>query len=163
MLLDDELIRRFREQEVIPVIQPEFITRLGDAYVLGLGEERAARLNPVASLRLAGIPVPFSSDCPIVPGRPLDGIRAAVKRVTRNGRRLGASEEITAAEALRNYTYWAAYASFDEGETGTIAPGLRADLTVLSGDPTDESAIDSLKVVATIVGGEVVYGGDALN
>jgi len=162
MLLDQELVRRFKEQEVIPVIQPEFITRLGDAYVLGLGLERASRLNPVATLQRAGISVPFSSDCPIVPGKPLDGIRAAVRRVTRSGRRLGAEEETPAAAALRNYTYWAAYASFDEGEAGTIAPGMRADLTVLSGDPTEDNGLDSIEVVATIVGGEVVYGADGL-
>ncbi len=163
MLLDQELVRQFKKQDVIPVIQPEFITRLGDAYVLGLGLERASRLNPVATLQRAGIPVPFSSDCPIVPGKPLDGIRAAVRRVTRSGLRLGAEEEIPAASALRNYTYWAAYASFDEGEAGTIAPGMRADLTVLSGDPTDENELDSVEVVATMIGGEVVYGADGLN
>lgn len=162
MLLDDGLIRRFKAQEVIPVIQPEFITRLGDAYALGLGLERASRLNPVASLQKAGIPVPFSSDCPIVPGRPLDGIRSAVRRVTRSGARLGMDEEISAAEAIRNYTYWAAYASFDERETGTITAGLRADLAILSGDPTNEKQLDSVEVVATIIGGAVVYGAEAL-
>src|SRR5262249_17027402 len=57
MLLDEGLIKRFVEQQVIPVVQPEFITRLGDAYVLGLGEERAARINPTASLQKAGLGV----------------------------------------------------------------------------------------------------------
>src|SRR5262249_1636189 len=51
MLLDHELISRFKRQNVIPVVQPEFVARLGDAYILGLGEERALRLNPTASLQ----------------------------------------------------------------------------------------------------------------
>jgi predicted amidohydrolase YtcJ len=161
MLLDDGLIGRFVQQEVIPVVQPEFITRLGDAYVLGLGEERAARLNPTASLQRAGLGVPFSSDCPIVPGAPLDGIRAAARRTTRTGKLLGPEERITPEDGLRNYTYWAAYSSFDEGETGTITEGKRADLTILSGDPTKDD-LDGISVVATIVGGEFVYGAEAV-
>ncbi len=157
MLLDDGLIRRFKEQQVVPVVQPEFIARLGDAYVLGLGEERAARLNPTASLQKAGIGVPFSSDCPIVPGAPLDGIRAACRRTTPSGRLLGPDERITAEQAIRNYTYSAAYSTFDELNTGSIRPGLRADLTILDGTLEDPG---SLSVAATMIGGEFVYGGE---
>jgi hypothetical protein len=155
MLLDAALIRRFVHQQVIPVVQPEFVARLGDAYVLGLGFERASRLNPTASLQQAGLGVPFSSDCPIVPGAPLDGIRAAARRITRSGQILGPEERIPPMDALRNYTYQAAYSAFDENETGTIEPRKRADLTVLSADPTVD--LDAAEVVATIVGGEVVY------
>ena len=158
MLLDEGLIRRFVEQRVLPVIQPEFISRLGDAYVLGLGEERAARLNAVASLQRAGLGVAFSSDCPIVPGAPLDGIRAAARRITRTGRLLGPDERVSVEDGLRSYTYWAAYSTFDEHETGTITPGKRADLAILSADPTVD--LDAAEVVATMVAGEFVYGGE---
>ncbi len=160
MLLDKGLIRRLVEQQIVPVIQPEFISRLGDAYVLGLGEERAARLNATASLQRAGLGVPFSSDCPIVPGAPLDGIRAAARRVTRSGRLLGADERVSPQDGLRNYTYWAAFSTFDEGETGSISPGKRADLAVLSCDPIED--LDGAEVVATFAGGRCVYGQGAL-
>jgi predicted amidohydrolase YtcJ len=156
MLLDDDLISRFKNQNVIPVIQPEFVAHLGDAYILGLGEERASRLNPTASLQRAGIGVPFSSDCPVVPGAPMDGIRAAVRRTTPSGRVLGPDERISARDAMRNYTYWAACSTFDELETGTISPGKRADLTVLSHDPSVD--LDAAEVAATIIGGQIVYG-----
>lgn len=164
MLLDDALIQRFVDQQVIPVIQPEFLSRLGDAYVLGLGHERASRLNPVASLQRAGLGVPFSSDCPIVPGAPLDGIRAASRRITRNGMLLGPEERVSPMDGLRNYTYWAAYSTFDELNVGRIMPGMRADFAVLEcGLPVSDAGIteehlDSLKVAATIIGGETVYG-----
>ena len=161
MLLDDVLIARFVRQEVVPVVQPEFLSRLGDAYVLGLGEERAARINPTASLQRAGLGVPFSSDCPIVPGAPLDGIRAAARRTTRTGKLLRPEERISPADGLRNYTYWAAYSTFDESETGAIEVGKRADLTVLSTDPTKDD-LDSVSVVATMVGGEFVFGAEAI-
>ena len=160
MLLDSGLIARLKIEKVIPVLQPEFISRLGDAYLLGLGLERASRLNPVASLQAAGIGVPFSSDCPVVPGAPLDGIRAAVRRTTASGTVLGPDECISATDAVRNYTYWAAYSTFDETETGTISPGKRADLTVLSADPTVD--LDNCEVVATIIGGHTVYGSERL-
>jgi predicted amidohydrolase YtcJ len=156
MLLNIDLIGRLKRQNVIPVVQPEFVARLGDAYILGLGEERASRLNPTASLQRAGVGVPFSSDCPVVPGSPLDGTRAAVKRTTPSGRVLGPNECISASDAIRNYTYWAAYSTFDELETGTISPGKRADLTVLSHDPSED--LDAAEVVATIIGGQIVYG-----
>jgi predicted amidohydrolase YtcJ len=160
MLLDDGLIARFARQKVIPVIQPEFLARLGDAYVLGLGLERASKINPTASLQRAGIGVPFSSDCPIVPGAPLDGIRAAARRISRTGRLLGAEERISPLDGLRNYTYHAACSTFDEKNTGTLEPGKRADLTILSDDPITESGLDSAQVISVMIGGRIVYGAD---
>ncbi len=157
MIVDDALIRRFVEQQVIPVIQPEFLSRLGDAYVLGLGVERASRLNPNATMQRAGLPLPFSSDCPIVPGAPLDGIRAAARRTTRKGTVLGTDERILPMNGLCNYTYWAAYSTFDEGETGTIQVGKRADLAILSEDMT-EATLDTVQVTATMIGGQFVFG-----
>jgi predicted amidohydrolase YtcJ len=164
MLMDDALILRFVEQKVVPVVQPEFLSRLGDAYVLGLGYERAARINPTASLQRAGLGVPFSSDCPIVPGAPLDGVRAAAGRSTRSGTILGADERISVMDGLRNYTYWAAYSTFDERNAGQIAAGMRADLAVLncempvSGCDITVEHLGSLEAAATIIGGEFVHG-----
>jgi hypothetical protein len=73
---------------------------------------------------------------------------------------VGAHESITAQQALHLYTAAAAAASFAESERGTITPGLLADFVALSNDPLDEEA-DALldtHVVATVVGGQVVFG-----
>jgi predicted amidohydrolase YtcJ len=42
---------------------------------------------------------------------------------------------------------------------GTLEPGKRADMVVLSGDPlaTDPMALDSLRILRTYVDGELVY------
>ena len=52
-----------------------------------------------------------------------------------------------------------------DGETGILAPGRWADVTILDVDPlalgeTDPGAILDGKVVATIVAGEVAYRAD---
>ncbi|MGC8668526.1 MAG: amidohydrolase [Chthonomonadales bacterium] len=155
MVLDEALIARIAALGVVPALQMEFLMRLGDAYVAALGAERATRLNPAASLLKASIPVAFGSDCPVVPGHPLDGIRAAVERTTASGVVLGSSERITPLDALSCYTKWSAYAAFDEANIGVLAPGRRADATVLHGTGTVES-IAGARVIGTIFGGEFV-------
>lgn len=160
MLLDEAMIVRLRELGVVAVLQPEFMARLGDAYRYGLGEERAHRLNRVVSLLEAGVPVAFSSDCPVVPGAPLDGIRAAMERKTPLGVVLGESERVDALTAIRLYTRGSAYAVHDEEYTGSLTAGRRADFVVLSRDPvsTPVEEWEDMRVVATVFGGRVVAG-----
>ena len=52
-----------------------------------------------------------------------------------------------------------AYASGQEHERGTIAPGMLADLAVLGDDPVevDPEAIGTIPVLATWVGGQEVW------
>jgi predicted amidohydrolase YtcJ len=68
-------------------------------------------------------------------------------------------EKITVEEALRAYTATNAYALFADGKRGRLRPGLLADFAVLDRDlfriPAPE--IDQAKVIATVVGGKVVY------
>ena len=62
-------------------------------------------------------------------------------------------------EALRAYTAGVAYAHFRDGEEGVIRPGMLADIVVLDRDiMADPSAgIDRARILATVVGGKVVY------
>jgi predicted amidohydrolase YtcJ len=61
--------------------------------------------------------------------------------------------------AIRGYTSWAAYASLDEQRKGTLAPGMLADIAVLSGDVFTQppKGPEDIKVAATIFDGRVVY------
>jgi len=162
MLLWPDQVGRMARLGILPVYQPEFIRRLGDAYVAGLGASRAARLMPYAETQAAGLPLVFSSDLPVIPGHPLDGIASAALRQSPSGRTLGAGHRVSVAAALRAYTAGAAYSVFLEADRGRIAPGQRADFVVLNGDPLtlppDEWA-QGLSVRATVVGGDVVHGG----
>jgi predicted amidohydrolase YtcJ len=67
-------------------------------------------------------------------------------------------EKITVDEALRAYTVNAAYASFDEGRKGTLAPGRLADFVMLDRNLFEiaPDAIRDARVVLTVVGGRAV-------
>ena len=161
MLLWPDQVGRMARLGILPVYQPEFLMRFGDAYAAALGDSRAARLMPYAETWAAGLPLIFSSDLPVVPGRPLDGIAAAALRRSPSGQVLGAGHCVSVTTALRAYTAGAAYSVFLENDRGKIAPGRRADFVILNGDPLtlppDEWA-HSLSVRATVVGGNVVHG-----
>jgi predicted amidohydrolase YtcJ len=69
---------------------------------------------------------------------------------------------MTLQEAIRSFTVDAAFAAFEDGEKGVLAPGKWADVAVLEKDITaiPPPEIPQTKVWATIVGGEVVYGAE---
>ena len=60
---------------------------------------------------------------------------------------------------VRAYTLGSAYAEFAEKEKGTLAPGMLADIAVLSQDiftiPVD--ALPRTESVLTLVGGKIVW------
>ena len=101
MLLDDAAIARIRRLGVVASMQPEFVAWAGDTYRARLGPQRAARMNRYRSLLAAGVTVAFGSDRPVVGGRPLDGIAAAVRHAGPSGIRLSDDEALSPAEALR--------------------------------------------------------------
>ncbi len=69
---------------------------------------------------------------------------------------------LTPEESLRGYTSWGAYAAHEELETGILAPGRKADVTVMDLDPfvigeEDPGALLSGNIEMTIVAGTVVH------
>ena len=140
---------------VIAVPQGRFATELGDGMLAAVGPARHGWLYRQRSLLEAGMVLPGSSDRPVVAGAPLLGIADMVNRRTASGAPFNLGEAITAQQALHAYTRGSAYASHQEHVKGSIAPGMLADLVVLSEDPTAVSPerIAGLAVLATIVDG----------
>ena len=68
-------------------------------------------------------------------------------------------QKITVEEALRCYTVNNAWAMFAENEVGRIAPGMLADIAVLSADlfTIPPEKIESVVVDLTIVDGDIVF------
>jgi predicted amidohydrolase YtcJ len=144
---------------VIPVGQGRFASELGAGMLAAVGPERQAWLYRQRSLLDAGLVLPGSSDRPVAAGAPLLGLHDMVNRRTAAGAPFNPAEAITAAEALRAYTWGSAYAAKQEHRKGSITLGKLADFTVLSEDPIAVSPdrIAGLEVAATLVDGNVAY------
>jgi predicted amidohydrolase YtcJ len=155
-----EQLARAAALGVVPVPQGRFASELGDGMLAAVGPDRHGWLYRQRSLLEAGMVLPGSSDRPVVAGAPLLGIADMVNRRTSSGAPFNPDEAVTAEQALRAWTWGSAYASRQEHVKGTVAPGMLADLVVLSEDPTAVSPerIAGLEVLATVVGGEVRYG-----
>lgn len=157
-------IPRFRRLGVIPSMQPTHCT--SDMRWAGarLGPERLRGAYAWRSLLATGVIIAGGSDFPVEDPNPFHGIFAAVTRRPLSGEDMGWQPEqrMTRLEAVRAFTTWNAYASFQEGELGTLEPGRRADLVVLSADvfTCPETAIKDIVPVLTMVGGEVAYRHD---
>ncbi|HEX2175064.1 MAG TPA: amidohydrolase [Nocardioidaceae bacterium] len=130
-----------------------------------LGPERARRINPLASARRRGLRFGLHADSPVTPVPPLEGIRCAVQRLTRNGEELGPEQAVDVETALRAYTSEAAYLGFDEARRGSLEPGKVADIAVLSADPTavPSAALHDITVDATVVGGDFAWIRDGVS
>ena len=150
---------------VIAVPQGRFATELGDGMLAAVGPARHGWLYRQRSLLEAGMVLPGSSDRPVVTGAPLLGIADMVNRRTASGAPFNPGEAITAQQALYAYTRGSAYASRQEHVKGSIAPGMLADLVVLSEDPTAVSPerIAEVAVLATIVDGHPRYDAGAFD
>jgi len=141
------------------VTQPPFLYHMGDRYLDEVSSAHLGWVYPAGSFLKRGLKVAASSDSPVAPCNPLVGIYAAVTRKTETGRTLSPWERISPLEALKMYSLWGAYASFEDGIKGSISSGKLADLVVLSGDPTrtDPEEIREIKAMLTVVDGRVVW------
>ncbi|MCG8588733.1 MAG: amidohydrolase [Proteobacteria bacterium] len=123
-----------------------------------MGPERAARMSPAATALAKGVRFSIHCDAPVVPMEPLRLVWSAVARRTRSGFVIGEAERLTPMQALRAVTIDAAWQQFLDAELGSLEPGKRAALVVLSGDPRNgPGRIHELRVLETIVGGETVF------
>ncbi len=158
-IMDSTLLERMAELEMVAAPQPPFIYYLGDSYVTNMGLDRMRFAYPFRSYIDYGIPACYGSDYPVVDINPLVGIYAAVTRKTERGTELWEDEAVSVHEAIRGYTYWGAYASFEEDIKGTLAPGRLADMCVLSDDllGANVESIPDMKVDLTILGGRIIY------
>ena len=154
-VLTPRAIERFAELGVTAVVQP--ISLLSEQPWLGsrLGE-RIGRVYPFRDLLDAGAAIAGSSDAPIERTDVLAAMGAAVERP------VAAEQAITGAEALAMYTTGGAAARRTEDRLGRLAVGHRADLVVLSDDPTTctPAAIAEVRVLRTVVGGRTQFAED---
>jgi len=153
-LVPPELVARIARLGLAVSTQPLFIHSEKSWLHRRLGAARARHVYPLRALLDAGVLVGGASDAPV---ESLDVLHAIQCCVTREG--FEVQQALTPVEALRLYTRNAARLQFEEHEKGTLAPGKRADLVVLSGSPLAcaPDRIAELRVLRTVTGGRVVY------
>ena len=153
-------IRRASSLGVTAVHQPPFLYTFGDRAATTLAEMGIDA--PPAAMRSMldeGLNVAASSDFPCAPLEPLIGLYSIVSRHTRAGVEVAPEEAIDAMDGLRLYTMGGARAMFRDHEVGSLEVGKRADMVVLSHDPTavDPEYIREIVVQQTYVDGERLY------
>lgn len=155
-------VPRFGRLGVIASMQPYHAVDDARWAEKRIGRERIKTTYAFRALLDAGATLAFGSDWFVAPLSPLLGIHAAVTRSSLDGKNPNGwvpEQKITVEEAVRAYTISGAYAEFAERDKGTLEAGKLADLVVLSDDifrikPED---ISKTTVIATIVGGQLIY------
>lgn len=160
-----EDVDRFAELGVIPAMQPTHCTSDMNFVEERVGPERARGAYAWQWFREAGLIIPAGSDFPVESTNPFYGIYAAITRQDHDGKPPEGwhpEHRMSREDALRGFTTWAAFASFQEDILGSIEVGKLADLTIIDRDILSVPAADipSTKVLYTIVGGEIKYQGE---
>ena len=104
-----------------------------------------------------GIVLSGSSDAPCTLPDPIAGIHAACNHYV-------PGQSLTIAEALKMFTYNAAWTSFDEKERGSLEAGKTADMVILNRNPLamKPGELLELKVEKLLLKGESYKGGQGM-
>jgi len=157
----EDQLDRMQRLGIIPSFFATHTYYWGDRHRdLFLGPHRAERIDPCNSAFVRGMPFTCHNDPMVTPIDPLLSIWSAANRMTSSGKILGKSQCVPVLEAVKSVTTHAAYQAFAEKHKGSLEVGKLADMVVLDANPLhiDPVKIKDIGIIATIVGGNVVYG-----
>ncbi len=157
--LNDALLQKMNELEVIPALGLPFLYELGDNYLEIYKQNDLERAYPLGSLLKNGIKAALSSDAPVIHPNPMHGLYFALNHKTKSGRSIAREQKVEILQALRAYTLHGAYASFEESIKGSLEAGKLADMVVLSRNilSTPAEELLNISVDYTMVDGEIVF------
>jgi predicted amidohydrolase YtcJ len=154
-------------QAILDRIKRNAVAIAPHSYELNHGEKfedyGAARwewMHPNKRALDMGIAAGGNSDHPVSPPNVMQRIESLVTRRARsNGKLYGPGQRISPDQALRLWTMGSAYLQFEENEKGSLTPGKRADIVILSADPSSvpPDDIEAIAVTTTIIGGKVAF------
>jgi hypothetical protein len=131
-------------------------------WTANIGPDRSSRGWICRTMEQAGARLVFGSDWPVVALDPRLEINMAVTRRTADGLPADGwlpDQAISLDSAIENMTAAGAYASFDETRKGRLAPGMLADIVILSKDVFAQppSRFLDAAVDVTILDGRIVH------
>jgi predicted amidohydrolase YtcJ len=160
-------LERCRRLGVACDVQPAWLYKDGASLIQTLGAPRMKWFLPFKTWLDHGIILAGGSDHMVKldsldstnPWNPWLGIWIALSRQTERGGLLNRRERITREQALRLYTIYGAWLTFDENKKGSLEPGKCADLILIDRDILDCPLEDvrATRVLLTMVGGKVVW------
>jgi predicted amidohydrolase YtcJ len=153
----------FGENSIIPSVQPTHGT--SDMYWAGdrLGPVRVKGAYAFRQLLKQNNWIPLGTDFPVEDISTFKTFFAAVVRQDAKGFPAGGYQienALTREETIRGMTIWAAKASFEEKQKGSLEKGKFADFIILDTDlmSCEAAAILKTKVLSTYSGGKKVFG-----
>jgi predicted amidohydrolase YtcJ len=154
----DQLVT-LKADNIIPSLFTAHTYFFADTHILNRGRKQTDFISPMKTAIALGLHPTNHTDAFVAPLDQMMVVWTAVNRVSRNGAIIGADERITPYQALQAITTSAAYQYREEASKGSITVGKRADLVVLSADPTkvEPDAIRDIKVVETIKDGVTIF------
>jgi predicted amidohydrolase YtcJ len=143
--VDDAAVAELARLGVVASVQPAFDAAWGGPggmYAERLGPQRGVRLNPLARLTAAGVPLALGSDAPVTPFDPWGTVRAATYHRT-------VEQRISARAAFLAHTRGGRRAAGQEGQ-GVLRPGSAATFAVWSaGDLVVQAPDDRIQAWST--------------
>lgn len=162
-VVDPADVPRFRQLGATANIQPLWACpepALTELTLPFLQEPQRVNQYPFASLQAAGVTLAMGSDWPVSTPDVMAQVAVAATRAV-SGDSVGDSflpnQKLSVSTALAGFTSGTAFVNHLDHETGTIAPGYRADIVVLDRDPFEVAWVGDVAVDMTVAGGEVVY------
>lgn len=162
-VVNENDFKLFGENSIIPSVQPTHGT--SDMYWAGdrLGPVRVKGAYAYKQLLKENNWIPLGTDFPVEDISTFKTFFAAVVRQDSKGFPAGGYQmenALSREETIRGMTIWAAKASFEEKQKGSLEKGKLADFIILDTDlmSCEAAAILKAKVLATYSGGKKVYG-----
>jgi len=162
IVLNKKLIDEITKLNIILDVQPVFLMGGQKWIPRQMSPQMAKWTHPYHTLLERGVHMACGNDSPIENENQFRNVYALVTRQDASGFPEGGwhpDEKVSLDDALRMVTLEGAYATGQDDVKGSIEVGKLADMIIISGDPygVKESAIKDIKVLKTIVGGNVVY------
>ena len=169
---------RFARSGAVATFQPLWACDNEQNYLLAVpytGPERAAWQYRIGEVFRRAGRVAFGSDWPVSSPNPLQQIHVAVNRMLsprlgrpgspETSRPLRPAEAIPVDAAVYAFTAGVAYVNHEDHVTGTLRPGMLADVAVLDRDiyTVPPETIGDTSVAMTIASGQVVHGDELVN